>query len=225
MAQPDYKQTFRCEVSYEIQGTIPAGMEFDSEIMNIEVIQKGDSLFFSDCKCRMTSKFSFKCDSINLGTLAGYGEITENSFYGITINKRKKQYELTTKYKTFNMKKVEVKINDQIISSNTAKLVTQEKLADKDDIEKRLLRLEISLSDAGDEFKLHSRNFYIGVGFMFGGGIISSAALYNGLRDEALLGAAVSVIGMVFIMEAHVHIRRAGVILNQNGIGISVPFK
>ena len=74
----------------------------------------------------------------------------------------------------------------------------------------------------GDELKKYSRHFYLGTAFtIIGGGLI-----YLGIEEDSPFafysGSALSLSGTILILEAPLHIKRAGVIMNKNGIGIQM---
>ena len=87
---------------------------------------------------------------------------------------------------------------------------------------------------AGDELILSSKNYYAGVVFMgVGGAIIYAGSLVNPKysqlgtdnnkstrRSIYVSGGILVGIGIGYIIESHIHIKRAGLILNENGIGI-----
>jgi hypothetical protein len=81
---------------------------------------------------------------------------------------------------------------------------------------------------AGDELKLYTKHFYTGTALTLAGGAIisisSSVAITNGADTTPglVIGSLISIVGAVFIIEAPIHIKRAGIILNENGVGIKV---
>jgi hypothetical protein len=81
---------------------------------------------------------------------------------------------------------------------------------------------------AGDELIKSSNHFYAGVEFVAAGFMFAliPAVGNMGVDDSKpfnLLGGALGFIGMAVICESHIHLRQAGLLLNKNGIGISIP--
>jgi hypothetical protein len=72
---------------------------------------------------------------------------------------------------------------------------------------------------AGDYLIKSSRNSFIGNSMLIGGGAMMVVGVVNG-TPLSLVGACLSITGFVFIIDSKVKIRKAGIILNQNGIGI-----
>lgn len=80
---------------------------------------------------------------------------------------------------------------------------------------------------SGDELKLYTKHFYTGTALTLAGGTIlsiSSVVIKNGGNPTPVLviGSLISIVGTGFIIEAPIHIKRAGIILNQNGVGVKV---
>lgn len=83
----------------------------------------------------------------------------------------------------------------------------------------------------GQEFKLASRHFYIGFGMSVGGSLFLYSGLSQNQKSGIIAGSAMSLIGVIFMLESHAHISRAGEIMDsrkigfaQNGIGITYRF-
>lgn len=80
---------------------------------------------------------------------------------------------------------------------------------------------------AGGELQKASRHFYTGAIVMMGSAVAGSSLLLG--EDPQLeigvgiagLGAA---IGLGFMIESQIHLKRAGIILDRNGIGIAYKF-
>ncbi len=77
---------------------------------------------------------------------------------------------------------------------------------------------------AGDEFKLASKNYYIGFGLMLAGGLVAVATadlhkddsnIHNDLTG-VYIGTGIATVGFVFIAVASSHIKKAGVKLNNS---------
>lgn len=86
---------------------------------------------------------------------------------------------------------------------------------------------------AGDEMQISSKHFYEGVGLTVLGGGILFAVSYSDLNPDYrfdkdskkimnIFGSIISVGGLVLICESKIHIKRAGIILNKNGIGLKI---
>ncbi len=77
---------------------------------------------------------------------------------------------------------------------------------------------------AGDEFKLASKNFYIGFGLVLAGGLVAVATAdlhedennFNNDLTGVYIGAGIATVGFVFIAVASSHIKKAGVKLNKS---------
>ncbi len=66
---------------------------------------------------------------------------------------------------------------------------------------------------AGDELITSAKHFYTGATLMLvGGGLISLSIV---LPPAAIVGGVVILVGEIFILESHSHVKKAGVILNQ----------
>ena len=77
---------------------------------------------------------------------------------------------------------------------------------------------------SGDEFKLASKNYYIGFGLMLTGGLVAVATA-NLHKDDnnfdndltgIYIGAGIATVGIVFIGVATSHMKKAGVKLNKS---------
>jgi len=89
---------------------------------------------------------------------------------------------------------------------------------------------------AGDEFIISSEHFYTGffletVGVLLNVFAIDYAArennsvihLNSGPGGLLLAGSLLDVAGAGFMLESRVHIKRAGILLNKTGVGVSIP--
>lgn len=75
----------------------------------------------------------------------------------------------------------------------------------------------------GDELRKYSKHFYTGTAFILGG----SGLIYLGSRDSDLkpisvVGALISIVGTILVVEAPIHLKRAGILLNENGVGVKI---
>ena len=90
-------------------------------------------------------------------------------------------------------------------------------------IEKRIQNLS-----AGDELREFSKKMYMGYSLTaLGSGVIVTSTLTNFSDGKVpvfgyAIGGALTLFGTYFILEAPIHINRAGLILNQNGIGVKI---
>ena len=84
---------------------------------------------------------------------------------------------------------------------------------------------------AGDELQLASLHFYEGAVFTaVGGGLLATSEYVkhnnnSNIESQYLLigfGSAISALGIGLILESRIHIKRAGILLNQNGIGLKI---
>ena len=115
---------------------------------------------------------------------------------------------------------------------------------------KRILIEEIT-NTPGSELNLYVKHHYRGITFSLLGGVITGFGLYmyntsttyhinnpgtiyenvgvyhNSFKEKGgvvfiTTGTVLSIIGMVYIFEAPIHIKRASILLNENGVGIKV---
>lgn len=85
------------------------------------------------------------------------------------------------------------------------------------------------LNTPGRELKLASQNFYTGlittnVGVLLtlaGTQVDDKASKYSSI----VIGGCATLIGSAFIISSHIHIKRAGIIMDDRGIGVSIPIK
>lgn len=76
----------------------------------------------------------------------------------------------------------------------------------------------------GDELKKYSKHFYIGSSLT----LVGSGLIYLSLQDPADLsglgyvGVITSLIGTVLVIESPIHLKRAGILLNNNGVGLQI---
>lgn len=83
-------------------------------------------------------------------------------------------------------------------------------------------------NSAGDELLLYTKHFYTGTAIVLVGNTIglvfTSAAISNGddPTPGLVIGSLISLMGIGFIIQAPIHIKRAGLILNENGVGIKI---
>ena len=79
----------------------------------------------------------------------------------------------------------------------------------------------------GYELQLYSRNYYRGLVISS----IGSLILINGITtsdvsNKSLItntGIVFSMVGTFFIVKSGIHIKRAGIIMDRNGVGLSIP--
>lgn len=75
---------------------------------------------------------------------------------------------------------------------------------------------------AGYELIKSSKHFYTGFALTIAGAGVALMPVED-RQGTVIIGAVTSLIGAIFIAESHIHIKRAGVIMNRNGIGITMP--
>ena len=78
---------------------------------------------------------------------------------------------------------------------------------------------------AGDELQLFSKNYYIGSAISLGGGILMVAGAGKPDVGMVTAGGVICVIGFIETLSSVGHVKRAGLLLNKNGIGIKIPIK
>jgi hypothetical protein len=82
----------------------------------------------------------------------------------------------------------------------------------------------------GDELQIFTKHYYAGFGIsILGAGLIYAGVDRNSVKDPnkgkplMIAGGIVSGIGFLISLESNIHIGRAGILLNENGIGIKIP--
>lgn len=83
---------------------------------------------------------------------------------------------------------------------------------------------------AGDELIKASKHYFVGIDLILAG--IGFALIPNvgnmateGAKPFLLIGGFLSLSGSVILCESHIHLKNAGIIMNKNGVGISIPIK
>ena len=79
----------------------------------------------------------------------------------------------------------------------------------------------------GYELQLYSRNYYTGLVIS----TIGSLILINGIKtadvsNKSLItntGIVFGLVGTFFMVKSGIHIKRAGIIMDRNGVGLSIP--
>jgi hypothetical protein len=107
--------------------------------------------------------------------------------------------------------------------------------------------VETQTNTPGSELNLYVKHHYKGITFSLLGGVTmgiggymysnsqsyytqqngnvikrTNSFMYNGGIVFITTGSILSIIGMVYILEAPIHIKRASILLNENGVGIKV---
>jgi len=83
---------------------------------------------------------------------------------------------------------------------------------------------------AGDELREFSKKMYMGYSLTTLGSGVFIVSTFTNFSDGKVpvfgyaVGGALTLFGTYFILEAPIHINRAGLILNQNGIGVKINF-
>lgn len=79
---------------------------------------------------------------------------------------------------------------------------------------------------AGDELILYTRQMYLGYSLqMVGGSVVLISTLVAKEKTPIagiLIGSAISTIGTIVVLTAPNHIKKAGLLLNENGVGVKV---
>lgn len=77
---------------------------------------------------------------------------------------------------------------------------------------------------AGDELQIGSMHFYEGVIFTaVGSGLLYTSQTQTDTKHLLVgFGGAITLVGVVLIIESHIHYKKAGIILNQNGVGVTI---
>lgn len=78
----------------------------------------------------------------------------------------------------------------------------------------------------GDELIKFKNHYYTGYGLMFGGFAVASTSLFISDNDTKIamttIGGAISLIGFIVNLESISHVGKAGLLLNENGIGVKI---
>jgi hypothetical protein len=84
----------------------------------------------------------------------------------------------------------------------------------------------------GDELRLFSKHMYLGIGssaigtgLLMGSYYVPDSFSRDGSANKVMFatGCVFSLVGLIFTIESYHHISKAGILLNENGIGLSVP--
>lgn len=95
---------------------------------------------------------------------------------------------------------------------------------------KRVL-IDSDINTPGAELMLYTKHHNIGVTLSMGGVILSGVGGYMYLNSTynkskyntgIIIGGTLSLIGFVYLIEAPVHIKRAAILLNENGVGVKI---
>ena len=86
---------------------------------------------------------------------------------------------------------------------------------------------------AGFELQIASKNYFTGFGLVIGGtgAVFLGAALAKSFDEPkaslpfTIIGCLAALTGSVFIIESHIHLKRAGIILDKNGISLTIKLK
>lgn len=77
----------------------------------------------------------------------------------------------------------------------------------------------------GQELALCSKHYYTGLSLITIGSLVSLSGNMIGEQtpqSTVLLGASIGIIGSFLVIESHIHLRRAGLIMDRRGVGISI---
>jgi hypothetical protein len=78
---------------------------------------------------------------------------------------------------------------------------------------------------AGDELQIYTRHFYMGTSLsLIGFSLIAVSPIYN-IEGGVVSGVLFGLIGSIIVLEAPRHIKRAGFIMNDNGVGVGIKLK
>ena len=75
----------------------------------------------------------------------------------------------------------------------------------------------------GDELIKFEKQYNLGFGLSMFGTSISLVGTQQNDNRLIIGGGVVAVIGYFVLAQSHIHIKNAGLLMNQNGIGISIP--
>ena len=81
---------------------------------------------------------------------------------------------------------------------------------------------------AGYELHLASKHYFMGLGIASSGiligtlGITSAPSSNGNVKGFEIFAGLAALTGCVFITESHLHLNRAGIILDRNGIGLAL---
>lgn len=82
----------------------------------------------------------------------------------------------------------------------------------------------------GTEFNKYVKHHYRGVILSTVGGVVTGVGSimyvngsYDGLESAVIgVGSVLSLIGLIYTLEAPIHIKRASLLMDQNGVGVSI---
>jgi hypothetical protein len=74
----------------------------------------------------------------------------------------------------------------------------------------------------GKELIKASNHYYLGFGITTAGFGAIALGNFNGGKNFIIGGGILAVAGSIFIVESQIHFKRAGLLLDQNGIGLKI---
>jgi len=76
----------------------------------------------------------------------------------------------------------------------------------------------------GDELRLSARNSFIGYGFTAVGVFLVTSELHMKVQHQytRIFGFSSMAVGMFFFVNSKFHTKRAGILLNENGVGVKL---
>ena len=102
--------------------------------------------------------------------------------------------------------------------------------------ENKIVNSDWKYNTPGQELLIASRHYYTGVVLIGAGSLIEVWATSKGgskfinnsfipVKGIEIFGGLIGLLGAGFVIESHIHIKRAGILLNNNGIGLAIKLK
>lgn len=106
-------------------------------------------------------------------------------------------------------------------------LLNAQKTSRRDNLRKeRQEKSELSKKNSpGDELQVFSKHYYTGIVFSLAGSALIISGSSNSSSEMIVAGGIVSGIGCIITIGSFSHIKKAGILLNENGIGLKIPNK
>jgi hypothetical protein len=146
-------------------------------------------------------------------------DINGNYLIEINVGKGEKIGVLSTIFSEETNKIVEV-ISDTIIVDFNATTLINSNLKTASSLKK--------ISSPGNELQLFSKHMYIGYSLTMLGSAVFATSAYTSVSSNKIpvggyvVGGVITLVGSIFLIEAPIHIKKAGLLLNENGVGINI---
>lgn len=151
------------------------------------------------------SNFSYTGDELEEGDPIMLLDDAEKKFYKILLLKDDNEY--------FIFKKTELVPFD---------------LKQKENFEDTslIINYEIYKQTPGNELIKFTNHYYVGSWLMIGGlGVGLWNANNSNSKELNYMSLGISAVGFILTIESYSHVKKAGIILNENGVGVKIPIK